>query len=153
MKSISLLGTRFIMDHEGLRLKAYPDPYYGWDIATIGYGHTLTAKEGMIITELEAERLLAKDLVRFVNAVNDYIKVCLEQYEFDALVSFAFNVGVNSFRHSTLVRRINEGDKVLVHKLGSEFHRWQYSNGKISRGLLNRRVHEYRLFSTGNYGD
>lgn len=153
MKEISLLGVQFIAQHEGLRLEAYPDPYHGWDVATIGYGHTKTAKKGMVITQQQAEQLLAQDLVGFVNAVNKYIDVCLEQHEFDALVSFTFNVGIGNFKNSTLRKRINQGDKILDHKKGSEFHRWVYSNGQYSKGLLNRRVHEYRLFATGNYGD
>jgi len=150
---LSLLGTRFIMRHEGLRLEAYPDAYYGWKVPTIGYGHTKTAKKGMVITEQEAEHLLAQDLSSFVQAVNDLITVCLEQHEFDALVSFVFNVGINNFKNSTLRRRINKGDKELHHPIGSEFERWRYSNSVESYGLITRRKHEYKLFRKADYRD
>ena len=83
-------GKNLIKNYEGLRLKAYRCPS---NKLTIGYGHTANVKENDVITKEQAENYLTQDLKRFENAVNRLVKVSLTQNQFDALVSFAFNLG------------------------------------------------------------
>ena len=112
---------------------------------TIGYGHTGSdVKPGMQISEAYAEELLRKDLKRFEDAVENSIKVWLTQHEYDAIVSFAFNVGANALEHSTFTRRMNRGDnKVACFK--EEFPKWvNGSNGPLP-GLVRRREAEIEL--------
>lgn len=129
---------------EGLRLEAYmPTPN---DVPTIGYGHTHTAKMGMVITEAEAERLLRVDLKWAREAVNNYVTVPLTQPQYDALVSFVFNVGATAFRKSTMLRKLNASDFVGA---ANEFPRWNKQKGKVLRGLTNRRLYEKAKFLSG----
>ena len=112
---------------------------------TIGYGHTGSdVKPGMQITEAYAEELLRKDLKRFEDAVSRTINVWITQHEFDAIVSFTFNVGAGALEHSTFARRINQGDnKVTCFK--EEFPKWvNGSNGPLP-GLVRRREAEVKL--------
>ena len=112
---------------------------------TIGYGHTGSdVKPGMQITEEYAEELLRKDLKRFEDATNRIINVSLRQQEFDAIVSFTFNVGAGALEHSTFARRMNRGDnKVTCFK--EEFPKWvNGSNGPLP-GLVRRREAEVEL--------
>jgi len=128
---------------EGLRLRAYTDVVGVW---TIGYGHTKTAKPGMVITEKEAERLLRWDLDWAEEAVRDHVKVDITQPQFDALVSFTYNVGAGAFRGSTLLRKLNAGDHEGA---AQEFKRWNKGGGRVIQGLVNRRADEERLFRSG----
>lgn len=137
-----------IKSHEGLRLKAYADAGYGWDRATIGYGHTAAAgppdvKKGMVITEEEAEEILRRDLGRVELAVKEAVKVPINANQFGALVSFAFNVGTGAFRRSTLLLKLNAGD---YDGAAGQFARWNKSNGKVLEGLKKRRAEEAALF-------
>ena len=112
---------------------------------TIGYGHTgPDVKPGMQITEAYAEELLRQDLKRFEDAVERIIKVWLSQQEYDAIVSFCYNVGASALEHSTFARRINRGDnKVVCFK--EEFVKWvNGSNGPLP-GLVRRREAEIKL--------
>lgn len=137
--NLSWVGLSKLKIREALRLEAYQDDAGVW---TIGYGHTKTAKEGMVVTEYEAEILLRRDLKRFVEAVNK-VKVYLSQNQFDTLVSFAFNVGVGAFKSSTLLEELNEGN---YHNVPDELMRWNKVtvNGqkRKSAGLVYRRVAE-----------
>jgi lysozyme len=129
---------------EGLRLEAYmPTPN---DVPTIGYGHTKTARMGMVINEAKAERLLRSDLEWSREAVNGYVDVPLSQEQYDALVSFVFNVGGSAFRRSTLLRKLNAYDYVGA---ADEFPRWNKQKGKVLRGLTNRRMYERAKFLSG----
>jgi len=128
---------------EALRLKAYVCPAGAW---TIGYGHTKTAKPGMVITEKEAERLLRWDLDWAEEAVRNGVKVDITQPQFDALVSFTYNVGAGAFRSSTLLRKLNAGDHEGA---AQEFKRWNKGGGRVIQGLVNRRADEERLFRSG----
>lgn len=137
-----------IKEHEALRLKAYlPTPH---DVWTIGYGHTKTAKEGMVITEKEAMRLLREDLDWVEDVIEKLVKVRLSQMQYDALASFIFNLGEYNFRSSTLLRKLNAYDYVGAAK---EFPRWnkQRQGGKlvVLRGLTRRREEEMNLFLEG----
>jgi len=139
---ISDSGLEMLKQFEGLRLKAYQDSAGVW---TIGYGHTKTAYPGMVITRSEAERLLRQDLQRFEKGVRDRVSVPLTQNQFDALVSFSFNVGVGAFSKSTLLKRLNQKDYAGAKQ---EFRRWVYAGGRRLQGLVNRRNREARLFAS-----
>lgn len=139
-------GIDFIKRHEALKLHAYKDAVGVW---TIGYGHTLTAKQGMVITEAEAEKLLIQDLKTAEDEINKHL-LPLKQHQFDSLTSFVFNVGIGSFRRSTLLKRlkidINHPDII------NQFNRWVYGGGKILPGLVRRRKEEANLYINGDYG-
>lgn len=126
---------------EGLRLTAYIDTGGVW---TIGYGHTgSNVREGLTIPLSEAERLLTRDLRVAEGHVNDAVKVKLTQNQFDALVSFVYNVGGGAFRSSTLLKLLNAGD---YDGAANQLPRWNKDNGKVVNGLTNRRREERELF-------
>lgn len=129
-----------IKKYEGLRLRAYRCPA---GVLTIGYGHTSGVAEGMTITEEEARQLLSQDIAAAETAVNQY-NLALNQNQFDALVSFVFNVGAGNFARSTLLckLKVNPYDNTI----GDEFYRWVYVAGRILPGLQKRRADEVRLY-------
>jgi lysozyme len=134
-----------IRDHEGLRLQAYQDSAGVW---TIGYGHTRTAYGGMVIDRVEAEVLLEEDLSRFEDGVRRLVKVPITQEMFDALVSFAYNLGLSALSSSTLLARLNAGE---YGEAAAEFERWVWvtkPTGEKEKlaGLVRRREHEASLF-------
>lgn len=133
-------GIALIKEFEGLRLKAYLCPGGVW---TIGYGHTADVKPGMVITEAQAEEYLKGDLVRFERYLNG-LGLALNQNQFDALVSFIYNLGTGNFSSSTLLRkiRVNPQDNSIM----DEFLRWVYSKGRILHGLQRRRLAEMKLY-------
>lgn len=133
-------GVELVKSHEGLSLKAYLCPAGVW---TIGYGHTRTAKKGMEITPKKALDLLLEDLQVAENAVSSMVDVPLTQGQFDALVSFVFNLGAGNFKTSTLRRKLNAGD---YSGASAEFGRWVYSSGRKLGGLVKRRAEERALF-------
>jgi len=137
----SKTGIDLIKRWEGLRVNAYLCPANVW---TIGYGHTKTARPGLVITHSEAERLLKQDLEVYEKAVRDYTKVPLTQSQFDALVSFTYNVGVGAFKGSTLLRLLNRND---YEGAANQFCRWVRGGGRELPGLVNRRKDEYKLFT------
>ncbi len=100
-------GVDLIKDREGCRLEAYLDSV---GVPTIGVGHTAGVQMGLTITDEEALDLLREDLKWSEAAVNSGVTVPLEQHQFDALVSFVFNVGQGAFSASTLRRMLNQGD-------------------------------------------
>ena len=106
-------GRKVLAEREGRRLKAYRDSVGVW---TIGIGHTAAAgppevTPGLTITEAECDAIFARDLVSYESAVNRVVKVPLEQHEFDALVSFCYNIGPAGLARSSVVRRLNAGDR------------------------------------------
>lgn len=139
-------GKKFIKKHEGLRLTAYRDVAgYG----TIGYGHLLLPTDSYKIITLQiAEHLFEHDVEMTQHCVISNITVPLTQYEFDALVSFVFNIGCGNFKTSTMLRLLNAGQKELA---GEEFKRWNKAGGKVVQGLVKRRSDEATLFKTGAY--
>jgi lysozyme len=138
--TLSKAGIELIKRFEGLRTNAYRCPAGVW---TIGYGHTRTAKPGMMISHQQAEELLKKDLSFFEDAVTRLVKVPLTQGQYDALVSFAYNCGVEALRVSSLLRYLNKGEYNLA---ALQFSRWTRANGKVLPGLVSRRADEYELF-------
>lgn len=136
-------GIALIKSAEGLRLKAYPDPGTGGLPWTIGYGSTSGVTRNMVITEAQAEQMLAADLVRFELIVERAVRVPVTQGQFDALVSFTYNVGEGNFTKSTLLRQLNAGDTAGA---AEQFSRWVHAGGKVLPGLVKRRAAERALF-------
>lgn len=138
---LSSLGLRHIANWEGFRSKSYKCPANVW---TIGFGHTgKAAAPGNSITRQEAERLLARDVSRFEDAVKAAVNVPLTQHQFDALVSFTFNVGTGALQRSTLLRKLNQGRYDAV---PGQLLRWVYGGGRKLPGLRNRRISEIELW-------
>lgn len=145
-RTISDAGVAFIKQWEGLELESYQDIAGVW---TIGYGHTETAAPNMQITEAEAEALLRRDLGWREEAINALVLVPLNQNEFDALVSFIFNVGAGAFRKSTARKRLNAGDRIGAAEALTWFNK--ATVGGVLRevtGLSRRRAEEKALFLT-----
>lgn len=138
---ISQKGINLIKTFEGLSLKAYKDSV---GVVTIGYGSTGPhVSMGQIITEVQAETLLKSDIARFERGVSDLVTAPLNQNEFDALVSFSFNLGLGNLKSSTLLRKLNSLD---CQGAAKEFERWNKAGGKVLAGLTRRRIAERDLF-------
>lgn len=134
-------NKEIIKQSEGLRLEAYLCPAGVW---TIGYGHTgKDVVEGMKITRGEAEELLEGDLEKFEKDILKMVKVGLTQNQFDALVSFTYNVGGGALKTSTLLKKLNAGDYMGA---ADEFLKWTKAGGKELPGLVKRRRTERALF-------
>ena len=140
-KSISQKGLEFIGGFEGLRLEAYWDSYGG--VWTIGYGHTGGVYKGQKITKQQALNYLRSDCQSAANAVNKYVKVSINQNQFDALVSFTFNLGSGSLTSSSLLKYLNQGK---IQAAANEFPKWCHAGGKTLPGLVRRRNAEKALF-------
>lgn len=135
---ISKKGIELIKKWEGCRLKAY---YCPAGVLTIGYGHTgKDVKWGMVITESKAESLLVKDLEKFEKKVNKYNDVYnFNQNQFDALVSFAYNIGS--------IDQLTNNGKRSIEVISKKIPQYCNANGKRLSGLYNRRIDEQRLFN------
>lgn len=137
-------GLHFIANQEGFRGKPY---ICAAGKLTIGFGHVIGNLEKQRfekgITREEAEILLEKDIAKFTAAVNTLVKQPLTQGEFNSLVSFSFNVGVTAFARSTLLRKLNAGDKAGA---AAEFGRWVNGGGRRLPGLVKRRQLESLMF-------
>ncbi|HDC4652477.1 TPA: lysozyme [Enterobacter kobei] len=145
MMQTSEKGIALIKLFEGCKLTAYQDSVGVW---TIGYGWTQPVdgkpiRAGMTIKQETAERLLKTGLVSYENDVSRLVKVNLTQGQFDALVSFTYNLGARSLSTSTLLRKINAGDYTGA---ADEFLRWNKAGGKVLNGLTRRREAERALF-------
>lgn len=135
-------GIDLIKKHEGFRPKAYR---CSANVLTIGFGHTLNVKSTDVITLDEAEYFLRQDVEFAEKEVNKH-NLNINQNQFDALVSFVFNLGVGNFARSTLLRKIKSNpDDPTIRK---EFERWVYAGGKILTGLIKRRKEEANLYFT-----
>ena len=145
---ISAAGIELLKQFEGCRLTAYQDSVGVW---TIGFGTTAGVKEGQTISQVKAEEYLRSDLAIFEKAVTESLKVPVNQNQFDALVSFTYNVGVSAFRSSTLLNLINEKtDKKVV---AAEFSKWVKAGNQTLPGLVSRRKAESELFLKGAKND
>lgn len=138
-------GIALIKEFEGCKLTAYQDSVGVW---TIGYGWTQpvdgkSIRAGMTIKQETAERLLKTGLVSYESDVSRLVKVGLTQGQFDALVSFTYNLGARSLSTSTLLRKLNAGDYAGA---ADEFLRWNKAGGKVMNGLTRRREAERALF-------
>lgn len=135
-------GIELLKQFEGLRLAAYDD---GGGVQTVGFGHAgPDVYPGLTIDEDEAIRLLRSDLATAEQCVDESVEVEISQSEFDALVSFVFNVGCGAFKSSTLLRLLNSGNKEAA---AQQFSRWNKDNGKVLAGLTKRRAAEAELFT------
>lgn len=134
------VNYEIIKEFEGLEFDAYLCPAGVW---TIGYGHTGGVKKGDAITEEEADILLSRDVQDAERAINSYVKVAINQNQFDALVSFVYNLGSGNFKSSTLLRKLNQCDYLGA---ANEFERWNKAGGKVLNGLVRRREVEVNLF-------
>ena len=143
---LSSQGRDLIVQFEGLRLDAYPDPASGGEPWTIGIGSTHPkVNPGDHITEEEAYRRFANDVAFSVAAVNHLVTVPLEQHQFDPLVSFCFNLGQGALGSSTLLKLLNAGDYAAV---PAQFLRWDKGpNGQPLPGLTRRRKAEADMFA------
>lgn len=142
----SQAGIDLIHSFESLRLKAYPDPgSKDGKPVTIGWGSTgpdITLST--VWTKEQADARFAKDLARFEIGVSKSVSVNLKQHQFDALVSFAYNVGLGNFLSSTLLKMLNEG---YVKNAGLQLLRWDKNDSKVMPGLTRRRKAELKMFS------
>ena len=154
---MSINGRKLLEQWEGVRLNVYKDSA---NLPTIGVGHLLTSSErssgkisinGAIVaytnglTAEQADALLAQDLKPAETTVNNGVKVKLNQNQFDALVSFTFNIGGGAFTGSTLLKVLNQGE---YDQVPSQLIRWDKSAGQVVPGLQNRRNNEIKLWNT-----
>ena len=145
--TISDDGLDLIKHFEGCELTAYVCPS---GIYTIGYGHTGGVTPGQTITQAEADKILREDVRKFETGVDNYTNVPLNQSQFDALVSFTFNVGLGAYRDSTLLRLLNGAD---YEGAAGQFGRWvNGANGPLP-GLVRRRDAEEKLFRRDGWPD
>lgn len=137
-------GLNLIKGYEGLRMSAHYAPSEQW---TVGYGHTSTARHGMSVTEGDAERLLKDDISPIETLIGDTVRAPLNQNEHDAIVSLVFNIGEDNWRRSSVLRKLNEGDKLAA---AQAFEMWTkaHINGELVTldGLVRRRAAEKSLF-------
>lgn len=141
MMQLGAAGLELIKEFEGCRLVGYLDQR---GIPTIGYGHTgPQVSVGQSCTQDQADQFLLSDTHTAVLGVLKSLDVMVTQNQFDALVSFTYNVGVGSEAHSTLIKQVNMGHNLLA---GDEFLKWDHVNGVSNLGLLRRRQAEQALF-------
>jgi lysozyme len=131
-------------EFEGCRLEAYPDPSYGWKVATIGWGATGPAiTQGVVWTQEEADADLESRMAGCGEIVDRFVTFPVTADMKAALSDFIYNVGAGAFETSTLLRKLNGGD---VQGAADEFPRWNLSNGHLMPGLVKRRAAERALF-------
>lgn len=144
-EKVSRRGLDLLHHFEGFRNEAYLDAVGIW---TIGYGNTRwpdgrPVRKGDYVTREEGEELFRAILRTFERGVLDAVEVDLTQHQFDALVAFAYNVGLGAFRSSTLLRLLNSGD---YRGAADQFLRWNKAGGRVLAGLTRRRKAERKLF-------
>ena len=137
---ISQEGLALIKKFEGCELKAY---HCAAGVPTIGYGSTHGVTMDIEITQEEADELLMDDVSKFEEAVTKAVKVPLEQNQYDALVSWTFNLGPSNLSSSTMLRVLNEGN---YEEVPAQIKRWNKAGGKVLQGLIRRREAEALLF-------
>ncbi len=147
---VSRTAIDLIKRFEGYRRKSAQLADGRW---TIGYGHTLTAREGAEVSEQDAEALLLYDLIAVAHSVNEWTYTPLTQNQFDSLCAFAFNIGVDNFRRSSVLRRVNEG-QLLQAACAMELWRKADFEGEriVIDALVRRRSAEKTLFLTPTHG-
>jgi lysozyme len=138
-------GLALIRAFEGFRAKAYRDAVGVW---TIGFGHTAMAgapgvSQGMEISRAEAEKILARDVAGFARGVARLVTAQLNDNEFSALVSFAYNVGLGNFSASSVLKAVNAADHEAVPR---RLQLWVKAGGRVLPGLVKRRAAEAALF-------
>jgi len=145
---VSQRGIDLIKKHEGCKLTSYLCPS---KIPTIGFGNTYylngtKVELGQTITQDQADKLLLSTLSKFEKDVWSGIKQSLTQPMFDALVSFTYNVGFGNLKSSTLLKKVNKN--INDPTIKDEFLKWNKSRGRALKGLTNRRMDEWLLYSS-----
>lgn len=145
---IAAPGIALIKQFEGCKLKAYKDAVGIW---TIGWGNTQyetgsRVREGDIITQQRADELFMLIVSKFDSGVNIRLRRTVNQNQFDALVSFAYNVGFGNFDKSTLLKKVNTNPCDTT--IPAEFMRWNKAGGKVLTGLTRRRAAEAKLYTS-----
>ena len=140
LRKTSNNGKNIIKEFEGLRLDAYKCPA---GVPTIGWGHTKSVKMGQHITVQQAEDMLVEDIAPIERLLNG-LKINFRQEQFDALVSWIFNLGSGNFKGSTMYKRIIENAK--DEEITDQLIRWDKASGRPLLGLMKRRVAEANLF-------
>jgi lysozyme len=144
---LSQKGLDLIKQFEGLSLTPYLCPA---NIVTIGYGNTYYPSGQKIkltdppITQIVAEALLKHSLSTYEKAVDSFCRDDISQSQFDALVSFAYNLGTGALQKSTLIKKVNANPKDVT--IADEFMKWNKANGKVLAGLTKRRQAEANLY-------
>lgn len=140
----SISGAAFVAAEEGWVPTRYLD-FAG--VPTIGYGHAIQPGETFPdrLSKAQGLELLRRDLGTAEAAINDAVKVALNQAQFDALVALTFNIGTGAFRSSTLLKKLNAGDYAGA---SEEFARWRIADGKVSAVLVGRRKRERAMFDS-----
>ena len=133
-------GLALIKKFEGCELKAYQCSAGVW---TIGYGHTKDVVEGMEITQEQAEQMLVDELHEYESYINKYVTVALSQNQFDALVSWVYNLGPANLKSSTMLKVLNDGK---YEDVPYQMKRWNKAGGKVLDGLVRRREAEALLY-------
>jgi len=147
---VSQAGLDLIKTFEGFSAKPYPDPGSGGLPITIGYGSTYyedgrkISMSDPLISEERALKLLANVLQSYEKSVDSFCRDDISQHQFDALVSFAYNVGVNALRNSTLLKKVNANP--ADPSIRDEFRRWNRAAGRVLAGLTRRRTAEAELY-------
>ena len=137
----SIKDTTIIRNFEGFRSHAYQDATGVW---TIGYGHTKNVQPTDIISAAQGYSMLRKEMIEYENYVNSYVTVPLHQHQFDALVSWTYNLGPTNLKNSTLLKKLNEGK---YDEVPDQIRRWNRAGGKELEGLTRRREAEALLFA------
>lgn len=139
-------GIDFICGWESVALEPYDD---GAGYMTIGFGHRIKQGEPYgKITEEQARDLLMTDIEHVEIAVTDMVEREINQAQFDALASLAFNIGTHALGRSTLMAKLNGGK---MRECGPQFDKWVFAGSKKMAGLVKRRAAERKLFETGEY--
>ena len=137
---ISQEGLSLIKKFEGCELEAYKCAAGVW---TIGYGSTHGIEEDMSISKERAEELLLEDVEKFETFVLDAVEMPMSQHQFDAMVSWTFNLGPSNLNASTLLKVLNKGD---YEDVPAQIKRWNKASGQVLEGLTRRREAEALLF-------
>lgn len=145
---LSQKGKDLIMQFEGLKLSAYQDSVGIW---TIGYGNTFyedgtAVRKGDIITHNRAIELFNLIVKKFEVGVDELVTSLINQNQFDALVSLAYNIGLGNFKSSSLLKMVNKSPNDTTIYL--QFLRWNKAKGKVIEGLTRRRMAESNLYKS-----
>ena len=142
---ISQEGIALIKKFEGCKLESY---LCAANVPTIGYGSTKGIEMGMTISQERAEELLLEDLEVYEDAVNKAVELPLHQHQFDALVSWTFNLGGANLNASTMLKVLNQG---AYEDVPYQIKRWNKAGGKVLEGLTRRRLAESLLFEGNDW--
>jgi len=139
-RSISAEGMALIKKFEGCKLEAYLDAV---NVPTIAYGRTKNVKMGDSCTKEQADSWVEEEMQEYEGYINNQVKVDLEQYQFDALVAWVYNLGPTNLKNSTLLKVLNEGN---YNDVPAQIKRWNKAGGNVLDGLIRRREAESLLF-------